>query len=603
MLGKADSFNQTPAPETPFKPLVSVNITSFNHQQGLYYESYGQARVSHNKWDLVVYVDLTTHYSKYDTLMSHYKRTVQICDLMTEHFGSTEISDTCEEFKRQFTQSTLPYLYEIESNHRNVMLSIEQNPDEENRFKRGLGHTFKRFIHVLHEMSSKIDYKSVFNKVIELAINKAQNINLIKERTRVVRAETSEKHFSQQITEHQQKLEENLRYLQNQTSETIQNINKLTFRTKLLEQSLLFELTLNKYAYETQNLISMINAALNGKIHATVINKKTLIEELREIKIVLPSGNALPIELDTESLTEIFKISEITIFHQDNYLIYSIQIPLISSSKYTVYHPIPLPIQFDTNSVVLINTEVDVIALSDDNEDYLTFNTEQWEKCKELKAYNLCEFDQPIQHQIHTYQCLVSSFTNQQTLPETCELRFVSLDTIILHRLPQTNSWLYYTKPLKGTMVCSDPPQKIKIEISGVGRISIHPTCELHISNFILTPTNSIDRDVNLDIIPENPNNKILITLTEILKFTIPQKIFNKDLIKNLNTLAKTSDKISELIQIPPEPIFIFKIGFHLFTIYVFFFIFIFVASVLVIKYKNNIVRMYTPELPNLTQE
>lgn len=112
-------------------------------------------------------------------------------------------------------------------------------------------------------------------------------------------------------------------------------------------------------------------------------------------------------------------------------------------------------------------------------------------------------------------------------------------------------------------------------------------------------PTNSIDRDVNLDIIPENPNNMILITLIEILKFTIPQKIFNKDLTKNLNSLAKTSDKISELIQIPPEPIFIFRIGFHLFTIYVFFFIFIFVASVLVIKYKNNIVRMYTPELPN----
>jgi len=68
-----------------------------------------------------------------------------------------------------------------------------------------------------------------------------------------------------------------------------------------LEQSLLFELTLDNYAYETQNLISMINAALNGKIHAKVINKITIIEELREIKIVSPSGSALPIELNTES--------------------------------------------------------------------------------------------------------------------------------------------------------------------------------------------------------------------------------------------------------------------------------------------------------------
>jgi hypothetical protein len=453
-------------------------------------------------------------------------------------------------------------------------------------------------------MSSNIDYKDIFNKVTELAMHKAQNVNLINERTRVVRIETNETNLSpQKMTEHQQKLEENLRYLQKQTSEAIQNINKLAFRTKLLEQSLLFEITLNRYAYETQNLISMINAAINGKIHAIVINKKRLIEELREIKIVLPSGIAIPLELNTECLTDFFKISEITIFHQDNYLIYSIQIPLISSGKYTIYHPIPLPIPFDTNSVVLINTEVDVIALSDDNEDYLTFSTEQWKKCYKLKSYNLCEIDQPIQHQVHSYQCVVSSFTTQQTLPETCELRFVSLDTIILHRLPQTNSWLYYTRPLKGTIVCSDPPQRTIVEISGVGRISIFQTCELHISNFILMPTKSFHRDVNLDVIPENPINSILTTLTEIFKFTLPQKIMNKDLIKNLNTLAKTADKISKLTQIPPEPIFIFKIGFQVLTIYVFFFILLFVASVLVIKYKNNIIRMYNPELPNQAQE
>jgi len=45
----------------------------------------------------------------------------------------------------------------------------------------------------------------------------------------------------------------------------------------------------------------VINATLNEKIHATIINKKTLIEELREIKIVLPSGSALPIEINIES--------------------------------------------------------------------------------------------------------------------------------------------------------------------------------------------------------------------------------------------------------------------------------------------------------------
>jgi len=238
---------------------------------------------------------------------------------MTKKFRSTSISDTYEEFQRQFTQSTLPYLYDIESNHRNVMLSIERNSNEEVRFKRGLGRTFQRFANVLYAMSSTINYESIFNTIIELTMNKARNINLIKEKTRVVRVETNQTNqISQKITEHQQKLEENLSYLQKQILEVIQNINKLTFRTKLLEQSLLFEITLNQYAYETQNLISIIDAALNGKIHTTVINKKRLIEELREIRLVLPLGSALPLELNTESLTDILKISEITIFHLDN---------------------------------------------------------------------------------------------------------------------------------------------------------------------------------------------------------------------------------------------------------------------------------------------
>jgi len=208
-----------------------------------------------------------------------------------------------------------------------------------------------------------------------------------------------------------------------------------------------------------------------------------------------------------------------------------------------------------------MDPEVDLLALSDDNEYFFSLTNEQWDKCNKLEYCKLCKIDQPIQHQVNSNMCVVLSLTNQPNLPETCELKFVSIDTLILHRLPQTNSWLYYTsQPLGDTIVCLEPPKKIKIKISGVGRISIFPTCELHMGNFILLPINSINRDVKLDIIPENPTNHILTTLTETLKFTLPQK----DLIKNLNTLVKTADKIGELTRIFPEPMFIFKIGFHL---------------------------------------
>jgi len=79
----------------------------------------------------------------------------------------------------------------------------------------------------------------------------------------------------------------------------------LVFRAKVLEQSLLFELVLNKYAYETQNLISMINTALDGKIHTSVFTPQHIIKELLEIKVDLPIGNTFPLEVNTESLNDI----------------------------------------------------------------------------------------------------------------------------------------------------------------------------------------------------------------------------------------------------------------------------------------------------------
>jgi len=64
MLGGTDPSYQNQVSENPFKSsAIGVNITSFNHQLGLYYESHGQTILSHLKWDLVAYVDLSTQYS------------------------------------------------------------------------------------------------------------------------------------------------------------------------------------------------------------------------------------------------------------------------------------------------------------------------------------------------------------------------------------------------------------------------------------------------------------------------------------------------------------------------------------------------------------
>jgi len=74
-----------------------------------------------------------------------------------------------------------------------------------------------------------------------------------------------------------------------------QNIDLISFKTKLLEQPFLFEVILNKFAYDTQNLKAIVNAARNGKVHTSAFTSQKLMSELREMKMNLPMESILSI--------------------------------------------------------------------------------------------------------------------------------------------------------------------------------------------------------------------------------------------------------------------------------------------------------------------
>ncbi|KAL4153837.1 hypothetical protein QTP88_001670 [Uroleucon formosanum] len=425
----------------------NYNITIFPDHKGLYYESHGMIQTSHTTWNLVTYVNIKVLTTNYDKLMTQYIEMETICKQMITNFCNAEIENICNQFLRQFAITTRSYLYEIPINRHNAMLSIEHNSNNKIRNRRGLGGTFKRLINVLYGAYSKIDNEFIFKQILELTKNKIQNINLVKEKTRVVQAEILDaNHTLQEITEHHQKFENNLRYLQGLTKESIVNINRLELKNKLLEQAFLFEVTLNQYAYETQNLIAIINAALDGKIHTSVITPRKLIQELTEIKISLPMGNSLPIELIPESMPNLFKISEKTIFVQDEYLIFSIEIPLVASKVFNVYRLIPLPILYSTNTVILIKPEVEYLVINNDNEEFFTITGKQWEACVNLGTYKLCKGGQTFHRRSRSNLCEVALLA-YQTIPETCKIKLVTLTTPIWVKLMDSNEWLFYTQP------------------------------------------------------------------------------------------------------------------------------------------------------------
>ncbi|KAL4104073.1 hypothetical protein QTP88_019386 [Uroleucon formosanum] len=549
------------------------NLTSFKNQQGIYYESHGVARLSHVSWELVISLDVQLLISKYHVIMAHFQATTTICENMKNRFGNVEIEEICSLFIQQFSRATLPYLNEIEANHRSLMLAIN---NDDNRVRRGLGQTFRRMANVLYGVCSKIDVEFIINQITELNRSKVPSKSNIPEKIRFLQADVN--HSTQQLELQQQKVEQNLQYLQAQTNLTIQNFNKLAFRTK--------------------NLISIINTALDGKIHTSVFTPQHIIKELLEIKVDLPIGNTFPFEVNIESLNEILRISEKNILFKDNYLIYVIEIPLITSEEYSIYHPIPLPIPHSEQTIFLVDPEIDFLGVSRDNEHFIALDNAKWEECTTLKPYKFCRGNQHVQHCAESDVCVVSLLVNNQFNPDHCKFKFVSLKAPIWHQLVQTNSWIYYTQWEVGTITCTNPTENSKIEIEGVGRITTPPFCKINLRNYILFSNNKASRDIHSEIIPENSKNEPLHTLADIVKTIIPQNLTNKILIQNLNQLTNKAVELNELSHTLAEPSLIFNINIHVIVIYIIVILTILTTSILSFSLRKNVTKIYNPEIP-----
>jgi len=68
----------------------------------------------------------------------------------------------------------------------------------------------------------------------------------------------------------------------------------LSIKTKFDEHTIILGLFLNQFAWETQNLQTIINFALNGLMHNSVYPPSELYNELKEIQLTLPPTLELP---------------------------------------------------------------------------------------------------------------------------------------------------------------------------------------------------------------------------------------------------------------------------------------------------------------------
>lgn len=119
---------------------------------------------------------------------------------------------------------------------------------------------------------------------------------------------------------------------------------------------LLLNQLLNQYAFETNYISKMINVARLGQIHLGIISIDILRESMKEIKLSLPKGTSLPININDIDPYKLYQLSEVSVVYHNQLLQFNIKIPLVDQQTYNLYNILPMPIKINNTNLLTLRT-------------------------------------------------------------------------------------------------------------------------------------------------------------------------------------------------------------------------------------------------------
>jgi len=87
--------------------------------------------------------------------------------------------------------------------------------------------------------------------------------------------------------------------------------------------------------------------------------------------------------------------------------------------------------------------------------------------------------------------------------------------------------------------------------------------------------------------------------LTEMFSSVVPQNLTNVKILNDFNSLTQKTIKLGKLKIKHVEPLLIFKVEFHITVLYLTIAFSVLIISAIVIKFRNKVVKMYSPKVPD----
>lgn len=380
-----------------------------------------------------------------------------------------------------FLQTTLPFIDEIRFNFDSVLQILAPDnkvPKYLARRSRGLINAVGRLEKVLFGVCYDEDAEFFYNNIINLNQANEKSLHLAQDQLRIVSAVVQDVNITtRDLLETSDKLQKNIEFLFKQTQLLLEAINILEVKSRFHEHTTLLGILLNQFAWETQNLQTIDDYALNGIMNTSVYSPAELYLELKEIQLTLPPTLELPTTVSHLAVPELFRVSSLSVVYVRQTLIFVTRIPLLSNIPFNLYHSIPLPLAIG-NNIMLINPDAQYLAVSVNHEYHISLTETQINNCKSLFSFKLCVGLEYISKRTETETCEVSLYYDPDSSLDVCYLKYLNTNSTIWHKLINQNAWLYYCTKQDITIACNQ--ESFKISLTGVGKIEIPEYCVVY---------------------------------------------------------------------------------------------------------------------------
>jgi len=281
-----------------------------------------------------------------------------------------------------------------------------------------------------------------------------------------------------------------------------------------------------------------------------------LASTLRAIEQTIKRQYSIPIGTRASELNEFQKVTKISIYYENDQLVFLTRIPLVIDTELTLYYnilPVPMIHNQDNKHAwyisVLIHT---YIAITKDRKRFTTYTEKQLSECKETAIYRICRSPQPLQENNDT-PCEVQLFMGPEVIPTGCVVEKSTLRGNIYHKLLGKNTWIHIGNDTL-TISCTDLTEPFTKEIKGSGEITIvNKNCQVFTRDAVLTATDELLNINYKDFISKTNMRMLLNKVSQsVHNYKIEEEWNDKTNIQvtDLHGVSKSLDKVQQMIYV-----------------------------------------------------